>query len=104
MFVFIESDVFNRLRAHYLDDDEYGELQQFMMQNPEAGAIIRGSGGLRKLRWRRPSVGKRGGLRIIYFVCYQPNGFWMLTLYSKVEQENAPARILKRLKELFEDA
>lgn len=41
MFVFTESAVFDRLRAHYFDDDEYGELQQFMMRNPEAGAIVR---------------------------------------------------------------
>ena len=102
MFVFIESAVFDRRRAHYLDDDEYGELQQFMMRNPEAGAIVRGSGGVRKLRWCRQGAGKRGGLRLIYFVRYQPNEFWMLTLYSKAEQENAPAHILKRLKELFE--
>ena len=102
MFVFIESTVFDRLRAEYLDDDEYGELQQFLMLNPEAGAIVRGSGGVRKLRWRRQGAGKRGGLRLIYFVRYQPNEFWMLTLYSKTEQENVPSHILKRLKELFE--
>jgi hypothetical protein len=48
VFVFIESAIFDRLRAHYLDDDEYAELQQFMMRNPEAGAIVRGSGGVRK--------------------------------------------------------
>ena len=89
--------------AHYLDDGEYGELQQFMMLNPEAGAIVRGSGGVRKLRWRRQGAGKRGGLRVIYFVRYEPTEFWMLTLYSKAKQENAPAHILKRLKELFEN-
>lgn len=50
MFVFIESTAFDRVRANYLDDDEYCELQQFMMQNPEAGAVVRGSGGVRKLR------------------------------------------------------
>jgi hypothetical protein len=101
VFVFIESTVFDRLRSHYFDD-EYGELQQFMMLNPEAGAIVRGSGGVRKLRWRREGAGKRGGLRVVYFVRYQPNEFWMLTLYSKTERENVPAHILKRLKELFE--
>ena len=53
MFSFVESAAFDRVRANYLDDDEYGELQQFMMQNPEAGAMVRGSGGVRKLRWRR---------------------------------------------------
>jgi hypothetical protein len=102
VFVFIESAAFDRVRAHYLDDDEYGELQQFMMQNPETGAIVRGSGGVRKLRWRRKGAGKRGGLRVIYFVRYQPNEFWMLVLYAKAKQENAPAHILKRLKEAFE--
>jgi hypothetical protein len=102
VFVFVESTVFDRLRAHYLDDDEYGELQQFMMRNPEAGDMVRGSGGVRKLRWRRQGEGKRGGLRLIYFVRYQPNEFWMLTLYSKTRQESVPAHILKQLKELFE--
>ena len=57
MFEFIESAAFERVRARYLDDDEYRELQQFLMLNPEAGAIIRGSGGVRKLRWRRASSG-----------------------------------------------
>jgi hypothetical protein len=42
---------------------EYSELQQFMMQNPEAGQVVPGSGGVRKLRWKRPGMGKRGGLR-----------------------------------------
>ncbi len=101
--MFIESAGFDRVRARYLDDDEYGELQQFMMQNPEAGAMVRGSGGVRKLRWRREGAGKRGGLRVIYFVRYQPNEFWMLALYAKTKQENAPAHILRRLKEAFED-
>jgi hypothetical protein len=102
VFEFVESAVFDRLRAYYLDDDEYNELQQFMMQNPEAGAIVSGSGGVRKLRWRREGSGKRGGLRVIYFVRYRPNEFWMLTLYAKAKQENAPTHILKRLKEAFE--
>ena len=102
MFVFIESAAFDRVRASYLDDDEYSELQEFMMQNPDAGAIVRGSGGVRKLRWRCEGAGKRGGLRVIYFVHYHPNEFWMLALYAKAKQENAPAHILKRLKETFE--
>ncbi len=70
MFTFIESAVFERLRAVYLDDDEYAELQQFMMEHPEAGSVIRRSGGVRKLRWKRKGAGKRGGLRVIYYVRY----------------------------------
>ena len=103
MFEFIESSVFERLRPIYLDDDEYRELQSFMMLQPEAGAIVPGSGGVRKLRWRREGGGKRGGLRVIYFVRYRPNEIWLLTVYAKSKQENAPANVLKRLKEAFQN-
>jgi hypothetical protein len=51
VFTFIESSVFERVLSAYLDDDEYSELQQYLIQNPEAGEVIPGSGGLRKLRW-----------------------------------------------------
>jgi hypothetical protein len=61
VFVFIESTVFDRLRPQYLDDDEYADLQQFLMRNPEQGDIVRGSGGVRKLRWRRRHAGKQAG-------------------------------------------
>jgi hypothetical protein len=102
VFTFIESTAFERVLPAYLDDDEYAELQQFMMENPETGSVIPGSGGVRKLRWKRKGMGKRGGLRVIYFVRYRPNEFWMLTLYAKTRQENVPAHILKQLKEAFE--
>ena len=104
MFTFIESSIFERVCPVYLDDDEYAELQQFMMQNPGAGKPIPGSGGVRKLRWRRPGMGKRGGLRIIYFVQYQPNEFWMLTIYAKAKHDTVPAHILKQLLEEFRNA
>jgi hypothetical protein len=103
VFTFIESSAFERARELYLDDEEYEDLQQFMMQNPEAGNIIRGSGGVRKLRWKRGGTGKRGGLRVIYFVRYQPNEFWMLALYAKSRMENLPAHIIRQLKEAFRD-
>lgn len=103
IFTFIESSIFERVRPAYLDDDEYSELQQFLMQNPEVGEIVPGSGGVRKARWGRPGMGKRGGLRIIYFVQYQPNEFWMLTLYAKAKREDVPAHILKQLLEVFRD-
>jgi hypothetical protein len=104
VFTFIESAAFERVRAVYLDDDEYAELQQFMMENPEAGDGVRESGGVRKLRWKRKGMDKRGGLRVIYFVRYQPNEIWLLTLYAKAKQENVPAHILRQLKEAFERA
>ena len=103
MFTFIESSIFERILPVYLDDDEYSEFQQFLMQNPEAGELVPGSGGVRKVRWARPGMGKRGGLRVIYFVRYQPNEFWMLTLYAKAKRGDVPAHILKQLLEAFRD-
>ena len=71
----------------------------------------RGIVGLTDVRQRRrmelcscssKGAGKRGGLRVIYFVRYQPNEFWMLALYAKAKQQNVPAHILKQQKEAFE--
>jgi hypothetical protein len=59
MFTFIESTVFERELPFYLDDEEYAALQDFMMDHPEAGDLIQGSGGVRKLRRRRPIFSKR---------------------------------------------
>jgi hypothetical protein len=101
VFTFIESSTFERVRPVYLDDEEYAELQQYMMQNPQAGQVVPGSGGVRKLRWARPGMGKRGGLRLIHFVRYEPSEFWMLTMYTKAKRDNVPAHILKQLLEAF---
>jgi len=103
VFTFVESSVFERLLPVYLDDDEYGELQQHLLLNPEAGELVRGSGGVTKLRWSRQGMGKRGGLRVIYYVQFEPDEFWMLTLYSKSKKDNVPGHILKELLEAFRD-
>ena len=67
--VFIELPAFERYRDDYFDDDDFGWLQGALMANPEAGDLIEGTGGLRKLRFgdRRRAKGKRGGLRVIYY-------------------------------------
>lgn len=101
MFTFIESSTFERIRPVYMDDDEYSLLQRFLFRNPEAGELIPGSGGVRKVRWSRKGMGKRGGLRIIYYVRYRPDEFWMLTVYAKAKRENIPSHILKQLIEAF---
>jgi hypothetical protein len=66
--VFVELPAFERYRADYLDDLAFGELQLALMGNPEAGQVIEGTGGLRKMRFadKRRGKGKRGGLRVIY--------------------------------------
>ena len=66
MFSFIESKLVTRLVQEYMTDDEYRELQNVLIEKPEAGEIIPGSGGVRKLRWRGPGRGKRSGYRVIY--------------------------------------
>lgn len=67
--VFIELPAFERHRSDYLDDAAFAGLQQVLMKNPEAGEVIEGTGGLRKVRFAdaHRGKGKRGGLRIIYY-------------------------------------
>jgi hypothetical protein len=101
MFTFIESSVFSRELANYLDDDEYGDMQQYLINYPEAGDIIPGSGGVRKLRWKRRGMGKRGGVRIIYYLMTKRDELWMLALYAKSVHDNIPAHIVKAMKERF---
>ena len=102
VFTFIESAAFDRMRANYLDDDEYRELQDFLMLNPAAGVVVPRSGGVRKLRWAREAPASGAGCASP--IACEPNSeFWMLTLCSKTTRENAPAHILKKLKEAFEN-
>ena len=88
----------------YLDDEEYSKLQNHLNERPESGVIVPGSGGVRKLRWRGEGRGKRGGLRIIYYLRLARGQIWMLTTYGKNVQENIPAHLLKAMKEVIEHA
>ena len=99
MISFVETKLFTRLVQEYLSDDEYSELQQALIANPEAGAVVPGSGGIRKLRWGVAGRGKRGGIRVIYFLRTRRGQIWMLTLYPKNVTENIPAYVLKQIKD-----
>lgn len=96
---FVETKLFTRLVQEYLSDDEYAALQQSLLVNPDAGDVIPGSGGVRKLRWGVAGRGKRGGVRVIYFLRVRNEGVWMLTLYAKNVTDNIPAKVLKKIKE-----
>jgi mRNA-degrading endonuclease RelE of RelBE toxin-antitoxin system len=98
MISFVETKLFTRLVLEYLSDDDYSELQQALIANPEAGAIIPGSGGVRKLRWGLAGRGKRGGIRVIYYLRTRQGRIWMLTLYPKNVAENISANVLKQIK------
>ncbi|MEO6566608.1 MAG: transcriptional regulator [Casimicrobiaceae bacterium] len=99
MISFIETQLFTRLVQEYLSDDDYSKLQQALLANPEAGAIIPGSGGVRKLRWGVAGRGKRGGIRVIYFLRTRQGQIWLLTLYAKNVADSIPANVLKQIKD-----
>ncbi len=65
--LFIETTLFTRLIYTYMSDEEFTGLQYYLMNHPDAGDIIPGSGGVRKLRWAIRERGKRGGIRVIYY-------------------------------------
>jgi mRNA-degrading endonuclease RelE of RelBE toxin-antitoxin system len=87
---FVELPPFARLRSIYLDDDAYRALQTELMQNPLAGDVIEGTGGLRKIRQGdlRRGKGKRGGLRIIYYWWLGGAQFWLFTIYDKDDADD----------------
>jgi len=99
LLTFVETKLFTSLVGGYLSDDEYGALQLSIAANAEAGEIVRGSGGVRKLRWSGSGRGKRGGIRVIYYLRTTRGEVWMLTLYAKNEADSIPAHVLKRIKE-----
>jgi hypothetical protein len=86
-FQFVEAPAFARFREDYLDDDGFAELQRYLAGNPEAGDVVPGAGGIRKLRWKdaRRGKGKRGGLRVIYYCFLSEQEIWLLTLFDKDE-------------------
>ena len=103
MFTFVETPLFTRLVMEYLSDEEYLRLQATLAEDPEAGSIIPGSGGVRKLRWALAGRGKRGGLRVIYYLRSRQGLIWMLTLYPKNVAEDIPAHVLRKIRKEIED-
>jgi mRNA-degrading endonuclease RelE of RelBE toxin-antitoxin system len=85
---FVETPVFTKRVKDLLPDEDYRTLQIALVLRPEQGPLIKGGGGLRKVRWAPKGVGKRGGVRVIYY--WQPDEqvFYMLFVYGKTTQED----------------
>ena len=84
--IFIETSAFTKLLPNYLSDEDYRALQTYLMQKPDAGDIVKGS----------------GGVRVIYYWKKPDHEVWMLTIYSKSERTTIPGRILKQIAEAID--
>jgi hypothetical protein len=104
MLTIIESPLFSRLWPDYWTEDERGEFCAFIAAHPDAGDVIPGSGGCRKVRWSRSGVGKRGGLRVVYTCRLVAGALVLLIMYAKSARETLPAHILKKIAQEMSDA
>src|SRR5438477_11235081 len=96
--IFIEDDGFQRRRKGWLDDEELFALMEWLAVRPDAGKVIPGSGGLRKMRWAAKGHGKRGGARVIYFWWMADDKILLLDVYAKGKQEDLAADEIEKLK------
>ena len=102
--VFVELPAFDRVRAEYLDDDGFAALQSVLLARPDAGAVIAGTGGLRKLRHGDPrrGKGKRGGLRVLYYWWMGGDQILLFTIYDKDEADDLSPNERKVLKQFLD--
>lgn len=99
---FLETSIFTKQVLDLFSDDEYRELQAHLAQNPDAGAVIQESGGLRKVRWAAKGQGKRGGLRVIYYWIVAKDLVYMIYAYQKTKQTDLSAEQIKVLRKTIE--
>ena len=99
MYTIIETEVFQRYASPIWGDGEREEFIAWLAANPLAGAVIPGAGGLRKVRWSRAGMGKRGGARVVYYNALSDGHIWLLIAYTKAKFDNLPAAFLNQLRE-----
>lgn len=104
MFTVIETPTFVRLANDCWNDEDRLSFITFIAGNPDAGNVVPGSGGVRKVRWGIAGRGKRGGVRVIYFNRLADGEIWLLLVYGKSVRENIPAPVLRGIKEEIENA
>ena len=96
--VFVETPTFTKRILQYMEDADYSALQVHLAGHPDAGKVIPGSGGIRKIRWAGSGRGKRGGLRVIYYWWVAADRISMLLIYPKNEQDNLSVDEVKQLR------
>jgi len=101
--VIMETATFTRQIGALLPDDEYRKLQAALSNNPQLGPLIRGGGGLRKVRWGVPGKGKSGGIRVIYYWVAPKNQLLMLVAYAKSERDDLTQAQLAVLRKLVKE-
>lgn len=102
MHTIIETPIFSADAKDIWVEGERGEFCAWLAANPEAGEVIPGSGGCRKVRWTRAGMGKRGGARVIYFNRLESGVIHLLVIYAKAVRGNIPAHVLKAIKQEIE--
>ena len=103
LFEFIELPPFAALRDElFADDEDYATFQRFLCHHPQAGDVIPGTNGCRKLRWAARGKGKRGGARVIYFLRLTNAQIVLVAVYGKGERDDVPRPWLRKLKEAFD--
>lgn len=102
MFTFIELQGFSKRRQALLPDDEFRAFQEILINDPEAGDTISGTGGFRKIRWSRPGTGKRGGVRVIYYNVTIKGRIYLALIYPKNEQDELSQEQKKMLGQVAE--
>lgn len=100
--IIIETPIFTKLIKELMSDDEYKGLQEALVNRPDLGDLIQGSGGLRKVRWKLAGQGKSGGVRAIYYWVVNDEHIRMLFVYPKGKQENLSKEQVKQLKAIVE--
>lgn len=99
MLTVAETELFSRYAADYWTEAEHGEFVAWIATNPEAGDVIPGTGGCRKVRWLRSGMGKRGGVRVIYFNRLNEGMLWLLLIYGKSVRDNIPTHVLRAIRD-----
>lgn len=103
MYTIIETPTFVSDAKDLWTEEERGAFCAWLAENPDAGDVIPGSGGCRKVRWARAGKGKSGGVRVIYFTKLPSGEIWLLVIYAKSVRGNIPAHLLKAIREAIEN-